>query len=630
MIPYQTDNIRHAPRLEDIQLGGAIGEQMDTFFRQRVTGTYARDVIYRETEDQFRIQDDDKTPVGMWRGEFWGKWVISACRVARYQRNNELKAFLHEAALRLLSLARPDGYIGTYRDPENFYPCDVRTGRATVGWDCNWNWNLWCRKYTLWGLLECYLLTEDPAILEGAVRFSDQLIDMLHRKGAAPGDTGTFNGLPTGSIMKPMLILYRLTENRRYLDFALEIAAGWERADGRVPNLIANGLAGKPVHEWYQLPEKWAKAYEMMSCLDGLLELYRVTGTEKYLLACRNIHAQLAEHELNPLFSVGFNDQFAHGAAWINAISEPCDVIHWMRLCYELYCLTGAPGYIDPIERAFYNPFLAGAFADGNWGARGVRCLGRHMVAVGQASMRYSHCCVNNMPRGFLNACETFVMTDGEGIWVNLYSPFTAVLRLKSGEASVQIGGTWLRDGRVSVTLTVPAETEIHLRIPGWSRHTWIDGTRYDAPGTYAEIRIPAGSSRVELAFDMTPEIREFPGNVETYPAGDFRVRRFVEQNPVSADDMIRERRCVVLYGPLLLTRSKLAGNTEEEMFGSDTICGRGYRCMAEPADSDAVRNRFIVTFTNGSHTFTTPMCDYATGSNRWSEEDPRLFNIYL
>jgi len=188
---------------------------------------------------------------------------------------------------------------------------------------------------------------------------------MLSHLGISISDCGTFNGLPAGSIMKPMLILYRLTEDKKYLDFAISIANDWERPDGRVPNIISNALQMKPVHKWYPEPEKWAKAYEMMSCLDGLLELYRVTGTDKYLTVCRNMYKLLLEHEGNLLFSVGFNDQFAHGAAYANSISEPCDVIHWIRLCQELYKLTGEAEYMNTVELAFYNAFLASSFKEG-------------------------------------------------------------------------------------------------------------------------------------------------------------------------------------------------------------------------------------------------------------------------
>ena len=62
------------------------------------------------------------------------------------------------------------------------------------------------------------------------------------------------------SILKPMVMLAERTGERRFLDFARTIVADNDRADGRMPNLIANAFSGRPVHEWYPSPESWAKA----------------------------------------------------------------------------------------------------------------------------------------------------------------------------------------------------------------------------------------------------------------------------------------------------------------------------------------------------------------------------------
>ena len=117
MLAYHVENRLTPPPLHQMRMHGKIAGQMETFFRERVLSAYAREVIYAETEEQFRLRLDDETPVGMWRGEFWGKWVISACRVCQYEKDESLKEFLRQAALRLIATADPNGYIGTYREP---------------------------------------------------------------------------------------------------------------------------------------------------------------------------------------------------------------------------------------------------------------------------------------------------------------------------------------------------------------------------------------------------------------------------------------------------------------------------------------------------------------------------------
>ena len=41
----------------------------------------------------------------------------------------------------------------------------------------------------------------------------------------------------------------------------------------------------KETEDWYDDLVSWSKTYESLSCFDGLLELYRITGEEKYLKA---------------------------------------------------------------------------------------------------------------------------------------------------------------------------------------------------------------------------------------------------------------------------------------------------------------------------------------------------------
>ena len=622
MISYKINNRFTPPTPGKLRLTGKIAGQMETFFRERVTSDYARDVILAECEEQFRLRNDDETAVGYWRGEFWGKWVISGCRVARYERNEKLKETLRGTALNLIGTADPDGYIGTYRDKTNFMAPDPEETRKIVGWRCDWNWNLWCRKYTLWGMLEIYDLTDDERILSAAKKFTDQYIGMLEELNVRPGETGTFNGLPTCSVMKPLLILYRLTGGEKYLSFALSMADDWERADGHIPNLIKNALEMKPVHEWYPRSERWAKAYEMMSCLDGLLELYRVTGVEKYLRVVENMYKLLKANESNQVLSVGFNDIFAHASEYPNSISEPCDVIHWMRVCYELYALTGDAGYVDSFEEAYYNPFLAGAFADGRWGARGVRSFGRHMVASGQAGMKHSHCCVNNMPRGFLNALDIIAMESGRGLAVNLYTECEGEV----GRYGLKISGGYLESGVVTVKIDSPEESEVTFRLPGWCERAEVNGA--DFKGGAQPLK--PGENIFSLKFEIKPRTIVFQGDTERFPREDFRTGRFIDGNPVREEDMVTDRRATVRYGALLLCRSKLAGNSGEEMFDGETIVGRRRIKSIEPIESiesDEVRNKFRVSFDDGGE---TTMCDFATGSNRWSETDDRLFTIWM
>ena len=115
MIEYKVENVVQPLQVCDIHFGSYIDAQATCFFRERIQSDFAHRFVYQETEDQFRLRNDDELPVGFWRGEFWGKWMISACRVARYERDDSLKEFLRNAALRVIGTADPDGYIGSFK-----------------------------------------------------------------------------------------------------------------------------------------------------------------------------------------------------------------------------------------------------------------------------------------------------------------------------------------------------------------------------------------------------------------------------------------------------------------------------------------------------------------------------------
>ena len=630
MKEYKVSNLITAASAENVRLGGYVAELMNQFFSERIFSDYAKNVVYRECEDGFinRLDDSLEENIGYWQGEFWGKWIISACRAARYAKNDDIKEFIHRGALRLTELQREDGYLGTYKDSGNFMapPAEIMHGKPC------WNWNIWCRKYTLWGMLEAYMLTDDERLLSSSVRMADHLMSELNEKGRHIAETGTFKGMPSCSIMKPMLILYRFTEDERYLNFCLSIADRWENPE-IMPALIANALEEKPLTAWYPNSDKWAKAYEMMSCYDGLIELYRVTGCEKYLRATVCFFDILMKHEKNILSSVAFNDVFGDAAYDLNCITEPCDIIHLMRLCHELFALTGDMKYMDAFEEAFCNPFLAGVFRDGKWGARGVRGAGRHLVAIKQAYFTKNHCCVNNMPRGFINMAESCVMLDSESVYVLLYTPSETAISRGGHTIHVSVSGDYLADSAAQIRVdfgTSPIRS-VRLRIPAWTKtaRVSLDGREYTpAAGCFtltaeknvAEITVQFDNSVAVLPIVSDPERGDLPWKAVRF------ANKGAPMGEVEAERFISGSRFLLRKGVMLLCRSKLIGNTEEEMFGGSVLSSDSLCALERVRTDSEVNLEYDLRISDGK---TLRVCDFASGANRMFD-DMRSFSIYF
>lgn len=633
-IPYTIPN-RFVPA-DSFTLDGEIGARFDHFVHERISGDFAKDYIWKEAEDCFLDQYDDEYAAGMWRSEFWGKLALSAARVCRMTDDEQLKEQIRRSTYRLLTFQRTDGYLSTYRNSESIFPPKPEDAIKDVGWECPYNWNVWGQKYTLWALLEIAQLLDDPIVLNAACRMADFLVAQIDRLGVRVKDVGTMNGMAPSSIMKPMLLLYRLTGNEVYHDFCKNIAKEWVRDDNEMPNLITNALSGVPVSDWYdRTKDSWyAKAYEMTSCFDGLCELYRIDGDETLLTALETYWRVVKEDESNILGSVGYCEQFYKAASHPNAATEICDVIHWMRLSYELFCLTGKAQYMAAMERAFLNAFLAGVYEDGKTGAFFVRAAGRHWTADPQVQTKYQHCCVNNAARGFVNMAESCIMVSAGEYYINQYIPTR--VRHGNGNTMLRISSGYTDSGSVSLIVrNATVGTKLHLRVPDWSSYinVGIDGAKQELPveNGYVTVTLTATDLHIKLSFDMTLHVIDLPNANIDLPDGDYHKSRWCDggNGPCGVGQMLHHPASVLWRGPVLLARSKRIGCTEEEMFSAETIHGQNATAVARPMRHDRMLCACRVTLTYDGRIVEHVLCDYASAANR-DLDDAWFFSIYM
>ena len=248
--------IRKTPPAVQTHLDGYIGNRIDACIRVRVMSEDENLLVA-----PFKTQNEST----LWQSEFWGKWMLGAIDAYRYNGDPELLQKITNAVNGILATQLEDGYIGNYK-PE-----------AQLDY-----WDVWGQKYTLLGLQSYFDLTGDKKALEGACRLADRLMTQIPAKKEIEA-AGFYQGLPAISILEPFVYLYQHTQNEKYLDFARYIVSRMEAPEG--PKLISKALNGVPVAErsrtsgnindWYNRVNG-QKAYEMMSCYNGLLELYKI------------------------------------------------------------------------------------------------------------------------------------------------------------------------------------------------------------------------------------------------------------------------------------------------------------------------------------------------------------------
>ena len=291
--------------------------------------------LWMRLESQFGSAVDDD---GGWKGEFWGKMMRGACMVYAACGCEKLYAVLENSVKRLLTYQDELGRIATYRADHEFF-----------GWD------MWSRKYVMLGMLYFADICKDEELIKTVLaameRHADYIIDRLGDGEGKIDITSTswiWGGANSCSILEPMVRLYEYTGKERFLDFASYIV---NRGGSSILNIFEAALNKKLPFTWGE----WAtKAYETMSCFEGLLHYACAVKSEKWLTAVKNFVDMIAESELTLVGSAGCAHELFNNAsvtqfdtAYTGQMQETCVSVTWMKLCWQMLCLTGECRYAD-------------------------------------------------------------------------------------------------------------------------------------------------------------------------------------------------------------------------------------------------------------------------------------------
>jgi len=414
-----------------------------------------------------------------WIGEHVGKWLHAAVLTWANTGNPELKAKIDRVVRELIATQEPDGYLGTY---------DFST-RWSMGQERGWD--VWVHKYVLIGLLTYHAYTGNAEALKAAKRAADLI---LRTFGTGEGqldlmERSTHMGMASSSLLQPMVWLYQATGDKRYLDFCRYIVWAWEHSP-HGPKLLGSLLTHGDVHKTAN-----GKAYEMMSCLVGGLELFCVLREEGHgelgqglLLAAKRALDDIVAHHLYITGGTSLSEHFQPDFYLPNegAVSETCATVTLLQLTLELFRLTGEARYMDIAERIVFNHLFAAQHPSGDrW------CYFTPLVGMKQYRSDIN-CCASSGPRA-VALLPTFVYThDGDGgIRVNLYGQ--SELRLPERGLRLVQETAYPYDETVILRfhLDKPSEFPLRLRVPDWCEEAaiFVNGKVVRANGGYWELR---------------------------------------------------------------------------------------------------------------------------------------------
>lgn len=576
---------------------------------------------------------------GGWRGEYWGKMMRGACFVYQYSQNPKLYEMLTETIEDILSAQDENGRISSYAVDHEF---DA--------------WDIWGRKYVLLGMQ--YFLEictdEDLAskIVDSMCRQVDYMISKIGRKSdgkiVITKATRHWRGLNSSSVLEPIVKLYNITKEQKYLDFATYIV---ERGGTDVVNIF--DLAYEDKFYPYQYPV--TKAYEMTSCFEGLLEYYHVVGNERHKISIINFANKILESDFTIIGCCGcthelFDHSTVRQANTTNGatMQETCVTVTLMKFFYHLTMFTGDSKFVDAFETSLYNAYLGSINTEkvieptilkehADWnieplpfdsyspltaGTRGNGIGGLKLMS----DNHYYGCCACIGAAGLGLVPKMALMKNENGFAMNLYIDGTMETETPLGNRVVfQTKTKYPICGKIQIQLDM-SENEsfaLSLRIPAWSKETKLSVNGVDVRTTSGYVcidRVWANGDIVDLELDMRTEaIYPIPYGQDILMnkviwGANYMIPTCDEEDPIAKNHLALRR------GPIILAQENRLGYSVDDPIDIQVETD-GYVLAAFPEKDIAPYEHMLemeIPLTDGSKMHVT---DYASAGKLWNEE---------
>jgi hypothetical protein len=455
-VPYKVSSaipeIVRFSELSQVRIQGWLGDRIDANERSRLL-----------------VVDTDPLLAGYlkkpgkqeWIGEHVGKWLDAATLAWAYSGDLALKEKLDRVAAQLMGAQEPDGYLGTYLPAQRF------------GLFPGADWDVWSHAYNMIGLLQYYRYTGNEAALAAVRRMCDLLIATFpsHKSILA---AGTHEGMAATSVLEPVVELYRLTGDGRYLEFAHYIVRAYDEPGG--PAIVQTLLKGTGVNRTAN-----GKAYEMLANLMGICDLARVTGDRRLLEAVTNAWTDIVRNRLYLTGTASLFEHFSQDHELPNSdddhVGETCVTTTWIQLNLKLLELTGGAAFADEVERSLYNHLSAAQNPRGDdW------CYFTPLDGTKHYDKGIT-CCHSSGPRAMALAPESAYL-QGEGmLYVNTFEP--SRVRFVLGDSAVELvqeaGFPRIGQSVITIHASRAVRFALRIRVPDWAAPLRIGDQEFGA-----------------------------------------------------------------------------------------------------------------------------------------------------
>ena len=555
--------------------------------------------------NQYKIHSDKN---GEWKGEFWGKTMRGACLTYISDKNERLYKVLVSTIEDMLSAQEKSGRISTYAEDIEFN-----------GWD------MWCRKYVMLGMLYFLPICKSKAlerrIIVSLKKQADHIIDHI---GAEEGkksilDTCKLYGaMNSCSILEAFVKLYGVTGEQRYLDFAAYIVGcGFSKN----LNLIDECLKGQTPP--YMFPD--VKAYEMMSCFEGLNEYYKYVKDDKYLKAIENFVDRLVKTDYTIIGCCGCSGEMLDNSSVTQTnfsddiMQETCVTVTFIKLCAKLYLTTGNAKYLDYIEQSSYNAmygsvndteqtmkktegdvwvgddcyhvdheaFPFDSYSPLVYNRRGKKVGGFMVMEDG----RSYGCCACIGSAGIAIANLAAISIGDGGFSVNLYNPLAFKTVYNGKELKITVNANVYAKNKAIIKVCGNNERfKLKLRIPRWMENPKItvDGKEIDTivADAYISLDREWEKSVIELKYSAPIRERVLNGKV-AFTKGPVVLARDIRLDDIQKPLNIKAKDGKALRAKLVKNQIFKSNATYKIHVGDSDILVCDYASAGKNYDSD-------------------------------------------
>ena len=532
-----------------------------------------------------------------------------------YTKNDGLYRIIEASVRDMLTTQEENGRFSTYTLDTEFTA-----------------WDIWGRKYVMLGMTYFFDICKSKElkrrIITALRRHADYIVDHV---GDGEGkidilDTAeNIGAMNACSILEPFVKLYELTSDKKYLDFATYLIGKGLCKD---TDLVALALGG----ELYPYQYPVTKAYEMMSCFEGVLEYYKHVGDPNHLLAVERFVDALIKTDYTVVGGSGCEHEFLDNStrtqtepATKEVMQETCVTVTLMKLCAKLLLLTGNAKYAEYIERSGFNAMYGSVNNEKQgmkralvrtWRAggevvyikehegfpfdsysplyldsRGTRCGGVQLIGEG----RCYGCCVCIGSAGTAIMGLVAVMKGDKGLFVNLYNDCKFKTDAFGERVMLDVRANPYNADKAKIRINGNAQAfSISLRVPSWAESFSVRVNGQNADGTLKD--------------------------------GYFVIDRVWNCDVVEVDLKTKVRMRVIngkiafTRGPIVLARDSRLGNIEAPltMSAKDGKSVRAKRVKNSVFDSNVA---YEIKTKNG----TLMLCDYAQAGKNYDEDSSKI-----